>query len=66
MFGNIVTKTVIWLMRNTKFSTENRVLCTTALIDKLHAIPSGIHYLNLINTFYGGATIIQAPYLRNG
>jgi hypothetical protein len=40
MFGNIVTKLVIWLMRNTKFSTENRTLCTTALLDKLRAIPA--------------------------
>ncbi len=40
MFRNIITYFVIWLMRNTKFSIENRVACTTALLDKLNAIPS--------------------------
>ncbi|MCK5605583.1 hypothetical protein KAR91_27060, partial [Candidatus Pacearchaeota archaeon] len=40
MFSNIVTRSVIWLMRNTKFSMENRNACTIALLDKLNAIPS--------------------------
>ncbi len=37
--GRIITSLVIWLMRNTRFSLENRTRCITALLDKLNIIP---------------------------
>lgn len=40
MFRNIVAKIVIWLMDNSNFSIEDRMLCTTALLNKLNAIPA--------------------------
>lgn len=39
MLGNIITNLVIWLMQTSKFSMENRIKCTTALLDKLNFIP---------------------------
>ena len=37
--GRIITNLVIWLMHNTRFSMDNRIKCTTALLDKLNFIP---------------------------
>lgn len=37
--GRIITNLVIWLMHNTRFSMENRIKCTTALLDKLNFVP---------------------------
>jgi len=55
MFRNIITHLVIWLMRNTKFSTENRVMCTNALLDNLHAIPSH----DIVNVVSGGRIFLN-------
>jgi len=37
--SGIITNLVIWLMKHTKFSLENRTKCVNALLDELNFIP---------------------------
>jgi len=62
MFRNIITYLVIWLMRNTKFSLENRVACTTALLDELNAIPSH----DIVNVDHSGKIYVNGKAVDAG
>lgn len=62
MFGKFVTKIVIWLMRNSKFSIENRVALTTVLLDKLHSIPSH----DIINVDGNGRVFVNGKEIDHG
>ena len=62
MLGNIVTKIVLWMMRNTRFSLENRVVCTTALLDKLNAIPSR----DIVNIDGNGSIFVNGKAVDKG
>ena len=62
MLGNIITKIVIWLVHNAKFSTENRIACTNVLLEKLKAIPSR----DIVNVVAGGQVYINGKAIDAG
>ena len=57
--GRILTNLIVWAMRNTRFSLEDRTKCVTALLDKLNFVP----YKDIIERDDVGKTVINGRVL---